>query len=156
MARRGIQPFEQLAVLLAEVFNMTRQAVMTQSNWFGPLIARWLNCSQLNIFRVKLEYSAKVTKVFSHNPLLENGRWGRSCKILETQYRTQSMLSLKLYLSQAMALTQWLNKPKSSRSCRASFKNLGQNLGQTDKQPDRVVYIVALQLKMSSNYRGHI
>ena len=40
------------------------------------------------------------------------------------------------------------NKPKSSRSCRASFKNLGQNLGQkfgtktrtkfgTDGQTDR-------------------
>ena len=27
---------------------------------------------------------------------------------------------------------------------------------RTDRQTDRVVYVVALQLKMSSNYRGHI
>ena len=52
-------------------------------------------------------------------------------------------------------------KPESSRSCRASYKNLGQNLGQkfgtksgtkiwgrqTDKQTDKTRHRVALQLK---------
>ena len=64
-----------------------------------------------------------------------------------------------------------INKPKSSRSCRASFKNLGQNLGQefwtkswtkiwdknfgqqfgtdgqTDRRTDRTRYRVTPQLK---------
>ena len=46
-----------------------------------------------------------------------------------------------------------LNKSESSRSCIASFKNLGQKFGTkiwdkpTDRQTDRVIYSVALQLK---------
>ena len=59
--------------------------------------------------------------------------------------------------SRSLCLTPYLkvNKPESSRSCRASFKNLGhkfgtdrQTNGQTDGQTDTTRYRLALQLEM--------
>ena len=56
------------------------------------------------------------------------------------------------------------NKHESSRSRRASFKNLGQNLGQTNRQTDRQTnrqtdrtrYRVALRLKIPPNASSNL